>query len=313
MRYNSAIDPPEPQHEPLSGPSPGRPTAPAPASGGRGGLPLGLVQACHPLPTAAVTAFAAAAALAAGLSAGRTALLAAAVLAGQLSVGWCNDYVDRGRDRVAARAEKPIVRGAVPDRVVGATAVTAAAACLPLSLLLGVRPGLVHLVAVASAWSYNLRLKFTPLSPLPYLVSFGLVPPVMVAASLPGSPPVRWPVALATGVLGVSAHFANTVGDERADRRTAVRGLPQRLGPRRSILVSSGALVVGGVLLLVGTRLPAWGAGAGVAGIVIGAAGGVLAGRRRVEGSRAAFRLNLAATALLVLAFLGTGSRLTAG
>jgi len=313
VRYNSAIDRPEPHHEPQPGPQPGPPAAAAHAAASRGGVPLGLVRACHPLPTAAVTVFAATTALAAGLGAGRTALLAAAVLAGQLSVGWCNDYVDRGRDRVAGRAEKPIVRGAVPDRVVGAAAVTAAAACLPLSLLLGVRPGLVHLVAVASAWSYNLRLKFTPLSPLPYLVSFGLVPPVMVAASLPGSPPVRWPVALATGVLGVSAHFANTVGDERADRRTAVRGLPQRLGPRRSILVSSGALVVGGVLLLVGARLPAWGAGAGVTGIVIGAAGGVLAGRRRVEGSRAAFRLNLAATALLVLAFLGTGSRLTAG
>jgi len=260
-----------------------------------------------------VTAFAAATALAAGLGGPRTALLTAAVLAGQLSVGWCNDYADRGRDRVAGRADKPIVGGAVSGRVVGRAAAAAIAVCVPLSLLLGVRPGLVHLAAVASAWSYNLRLKFTRLSPLPYLVSFTLVPPVLVAASLPGSPPVRWPVAAATGVLGVSAHFANTVGDEQADRRTAVRGLPQRLGPRRSILLSSGALVVGGVLLRFGAQLPFWSSLAAGVGIVVGVAGGVLAARRHSEGSRAAFRLNLAATGLLVLAFVGSGSRLTAG
>lgn len=235
------------------------------------------------------------------------------MLTGQLSIGWSNDYVDRGRDRLAGRAAKPIVRGAVPEAVVGGAAAAAVVACVPLSLALGVRPGLVHLVAVAVAWTYNLRLKFTLASPLPYLVSFGLVPPTLVAASLPGAPSVRWPVAVATGVLGVSAHFANTVGDEVADRRTAVRGLPQRIGPRRSILVSSCALVLGGVLLLVGTRLPSWSALAGAAGMLLGAVGGALAVRRGVAGSRAAFRLNLAAAALLVLAFLGSGSRLTSG
>jgi len=274
-------------------------------------VPIGLVDAAHPLPTAAVTTFAAATALAAGLSLGRTALLAVAVLAGQLSIGWCNDYVDRGRDRVAGRVGKPIVRGAVSDRLVGAAMVTAAAACVPLSLLLGLRPGLVHLLAVASAWTYNLRLKFTVLSPLPYFVSFALVPPVLVAASLPGSPALRWPVALATGVLGVSAHFANTVGDEQADQSTAVRGLPQRLGPRRSILASSAALVIGGVLLLLGSRAASWSGVAGAAGMGVGVGGGVLAQRQGATGSRRAFRLNIAAAALLVLAFLGAGSRLT--
>lgn len=269
-----------------------------------------------------MTAFSSATALAAGLSAGRATLLAATVLAGQLSVGWCNDYVDRGRDRVAGRVAKPIVRGAVSGRVVGGAALGALAACVPLSLLLGVRPGLVHLAAVASAWAYNVRLKFTALSPLPYLVSFGLVPPVMVAASLPGSPPVRWPVAVATGVLGVSAHFTNTLGDQEADRRTAVRGLPQRLGPRRSIVVSSGALVAGGALLLLGGRLTAISVLLGAAGMGVGVAGAVLAAgrpaagtgsRRPVADTATAFRLTIAAAALLVLSFLGSGSRLTAG
>src|SRR3954469_12137156 len=66
------------------------------------GLLRGLVLACHPLPTVAVTAFATAYAAAVGLSAGRVALVAVAVLLGQLSIGWCNDWVDAPRD-VAGR------------------------------------------------------------------------------------------------------------------------------------------------------------------------------------------------------------------
>ena len=40
-------------------------------------------------------------------------LVAAAVLAGQLSVGWLNDYLDADRDRAVRRADKPVVTGAL--------------------------------------------------------------------------------------------------------------------------------------------------------------------------------------------------------
>src|ERR671932_339878 len=64
-------------------------------------LARGLVLACHPLPTVAVTAFATAFAAAVGLPAGRVALVALAVLLGQLSIGWGNDWVDAPRDAAA--------------------------------------------------------------------------------------------------------------------------------------------------------------------------------------------------------------------
>ena len=63
----------------------------------------GLVQACHPLPCLAVTAFTTAYAIALGLPPARTLLLAAAALAGQLAVGWTNDRVDAARDTAAGR------------------------------------------------------------------------------------------------------------------------------------------------------------------------------------------------------------------
>ncbi|WP_418607252.1 hypothetical protein [Georgenia sp. SUBG003] len=54
-----------------------------------------LARACHPAPTVAVTVLAGLAAVVAGHTAGGVALVALAVLAGQLTIGWSNDLVDR--------------------------------------------------------------------------------------------------------------------------------------------------------------------------------------------------------------------------
>ena len=76
-----------------------------------------LLRSSHFQPTMAVTGFATALALSAGRGTGAI-LVAAAVLCGQLSVGWSNDYIDRARDRTAARMDKPIVAGSVSARLV---------------------------------------------------------------------------------------------------------------------------------------------------------------------------------------------------
>src|ERR671933_222980 len=89
----------------------------------------GLVLACHPLPTVAVTAFATAFAAAVGLPTGRVGLVGLAVLLGQLSIGWCNDWVDAPRDVAAGRRDKPAATGLVPPRVLGVAAVAALVAC----------------------------------------------------------------------------------------------------------------------------------------------------------------------------------------
>ncbi|NEB37539.1 hypothetical protein G3I54_11485, partial [Streptomyces sp. SID14515] len=63
----------------------------------RRGRVVGLALACHPGPALAVTALACALALGSGLGGPRSALVTAAVLTGQLSVGWCNDAYDARR------------------------------------------------------------------------------------------------------------------------------------------------------------------------------------------------------------------------
>lgn len=150
----------------------------------------GLARACHPGPAVAVTVLVTALTVLAGHGlAGRglagAAAVALAVLTGQLSVGWCNDAVDAARDATAGRTGKPIVAGLVTARTVRAAALTALAACVPLSLACGPLPAAAHLLAVAAAWAYNLWLKGTAASWAPYAIGFGAVP-VFVAAGMPG-------------------------------------------------------------------------------------------------------------------------------
>src|SRR3954469_18127003 len=270
-------------------------------------LVRGLVVACHPLPCLAVTAFVAGWAVSVGLPGGRAVLVAVAVLLGQLSIGWCNHAVDAPRDRLAGRRDKPVPAGLVTPRVLWTAAAVALVACAVASLALGVAAGVVHLVAVASGWAYDLVLKPTPLSPLPYAVSFGLLPAV---ATLAAAPP-HWPPAgvLAGGaLLGMGAHFANTVGDAEHDAATGVRGLPQRIGPTASLRVSAVLVALAAVALVTADRnaggptLALLGAGA-----VLALAGAAVAGRMVGRG-RSAFRLTLAAVALVIAGFLVGGS-----
>ena len=132
-------------------------------------LLAGLVLGCHPGPTLTVTAAVTALAWSAGQRPPRLLWVLLAVLAGQLAVGWCNDARDGERDRRAGRTEKPVVRGWISPVALATAAALAATSAVPLSYLAGgPLGGSAHLVAVASALAYDLWLKATPLSLLPW-------------------------------------------------------------------------------------------------------------------------------------------------
>jgi 4-hydroxybenzoate polyprenyltransferase len=210
-----------------------------------------LLKACHPLPAFAVTALTTVLAAGAGVRGSLLWLLAAAVLSGQLCVGWVNDLVDRDRDRAVGRRDKPLATDALAPRTVARAATTAGVACVPLSLSLGIAAGLCHLIAVAAALAYDVGLKRTVWSWLPYAVAFGLLPVVVwLVAPSDGLPP-PWLVA-AGALLGVGAHGANVLPDYARDRSTGVLGLPQRLDLRILRLGTAGALLVALMLLAFG-------------------------------------------------------------
>lgn len=221
---------------------------------------LALVRACHPAPTVAVTALAAMLAVAAGHPAPTVVLLAAAVLAGQLTVGWSNDLVDADRDVAAARRDKPLVTGELTRPALRRALVVATAGCVALSLAAGLLAGPVHLALVATAWSYNLVLKRTAWSWLPYAVAFGLLPAVAWLALDPPVLPPWWVMGVGA-ILGFGAHLLNALPDLDDDARTGVRGLPHRLGARCSSVLAVVALVAGTAIVVLGPHgpVPWWG------------------------------------------------------
>ena len=212
---------------------------------------VALLGAAHPGPAFAVTLLAGLLAGAVGLGPGRIALVVAAVLTGQLSIGWSNDLIDLARDRAVGREDKPLVDGRVSERTVRIACGLAAIATVPLSLACGWVAGLVHLVCVASGWAYNLGAKSTPWSWLPYAVAFGGLPVFVSLTDNPDQVPPLW-LPIAGALLGVGAHFVNVLPDLADDAATGVRGLPHRLGARRSQVVAAAVLGTAAVVIVVG-------------------------------------------------------------
>lgn len=211
-----------------------------------------LLRAAHFGPTIAVTAVVALLAHSFALTLPQGAVITSAAFLGQLTVGWGNDLVDARRDREVGRRDKPLATGELSSSVVRTCLVLAGVGCVVLSLLAGWRSGLTHLaLGVAFGHLYNLRLKSTPWSWLPYAVAFGALP---VAVRLAGTPPQLPPLWMigAAATLGVAAHFLNTLPDLADDEATGVRGLPHRLGAVRSRLLATALLVLASATTLVG-------------------------------------------------------------
>lgn len=232
--------------------------------------------------------------------------VSAAVLTGQLSVGWLNDALDARRDATVDRRDKPVATGAISGVAVAVAAGVAALLAVILSLLSGLVAGGAHVLALASAWAYDLGVKGTAFSVVPYVVSFGLLPAFIVLGA-PGHP---WPPAwlVATGaLLGSAAHFVNVLPDIDDDLATGVRGLPHRLGARASAVLACALVLLASVVLVAGPPGPA--SPAGLVALPLSVAVLVVGGlRARRPGSRAAFNALLVVAVIDVVLLVVTGA-----
>jgi 4-hydroxybenzoate polyprenyltransferase len=175
--------------------------------------------------------------------------VAIAIFAGQLVVGWSNDFIDAPLDIAAQRTKKPIVSKEINPEQLKRSIVFALVAAVLLSLFspLGLTGTLIHFLGILSATFYNLKLKSTIISPLPYIVSFGALP---WAIYLPaGNQPPLW-LFIDFMLIAVAFHFFNVLKDFQWDINQGVLGLPQRLG-RNSSLIISISLIVSAVLVLI--------------------------------------------------------------
>lgn len=269
-----------------------------------------LARSTHPGPAIAVSAIAVILGLGVGLEPWRVIVLGLAFLANQASVGLSNDWIDADRDRAVGRTDKPVALGQVSARTVRDAAFVTAVVAIALTVPLGWPATVAHAVFIISAWSYNLWLKSTPLSVLPYIVSFGLLP-LVVTLALP-RPALCSPWALvAGGLLGVAAHFANVLPDLEDDKATGVRGLAHRAGARTTGLVIAGALALASASIVLGLGpAPVYAyTGLGLS-LLLAAACAVLVVSGR--STRLIFRLIIAAALLDVVLLALSGARILA-
>lgn len=216
----------------------------------------GLALACHPLPTVAVTAMATALVIAAGNSPRVCVIAAVAVFAGQLTIGWSNDLVDVERDVLAGRPDKPLATGQLSRQVVTRVLASASVVTVIASSLLGWKAAAAQLTVVASGVTYNLGVKSTIWSAVPYAVAFAALPAVATLA-LPESMWPAWWATVSGALIGVAAHFANVLPDLGEDRQTGVRGLPHRLGFTLSAVAATALSSLAAVLSFVAAAHPA--------------------------------------------------------
>jgi 4-hydroxybenzoate polyprenyltransferase len=178
------------------------------------------------------------------------ALFIAAVLCGQLSVGWLNDYVDASLDGSVARSDKPVVAGTLQRSALKLPIAIALILVVPLSFLAaGFMGGLAHISAVASAHVYNLYLSRTIWSWLPYAISFGLLP-LFVAQTASAE---LWPepqMIILFSLVGLIAHLFNALPDIEIDRKAGKGGLAVSLGRQKSRLLAAGLALVAIAVLI---------------------------------------------------------------
>lgn len=279
---------------------------------------VAVMRSSHPGPTLTVTVLAVVLGLAVGLDGSRLVVVAIAVLAGQLAIGWSNDLIDADRDRRVGRSDKPIAQGAVRVPVVRALVVIAGVVGVILPFTLSLAAGLAHLALVASGLAYNAGLKSTPASVVPFVVAFGALPAVVTLSTAPPSGPAPWAIGVGA-VFGIAIHFTNVLPDLADDARTGVVGLPHRLGRARAGLVAFAALAAGAFLSLAGQTLwrgestPGASAALAVAGAsaVVGIAVVGAVAVLRGGSTRLLFRLIMLAALLLVAQLAVGGAALT--
>ena len=172
--------------------------------------------------------------------------VAAAILAGQFVIGWSNDLIDYPLDKAAARQKKPLVSGDLSQSLLKRCIALAVFSALILSLVgpLGIKGTGIHFLGLLSATLYNLRLKRTVLSPLPYIFSFGAMPWAIYEAV--GKLPPTW-IYLGFALFATAFHFLNVLKDLDFDIAQGVLGLPQRIGRKASVTVAT-LLVAAGLI-----------------------------------------------------------------
>lgn len=181
------------------------------------------------------------------------------MLALQSAIGSANDLRDVTRDALAGRA-KPIPTGQVGPRLAFAIAVAGVAIGLALSVLLGPWLLLTAALGLAAGLAYDLALKGTPLSWLPFVVGV----PLLVLFAWFGArtclPPELFVLVGLAALAGASLALTNALADLEHDTAAGVGSVATWLGPQIAWRLAALTSVAGLAAVVVSLATAAGGA-----------------------------------------------------
>jgi 4-hydroxybenzoate polyprenyltransferase len=232
--------------------------------------------------------------------------LALAMLALQAAIGALNDVVDAPRD-AGLKPGKPIPAGLVSPRAGALVAASAAALGVLAATPSGWRTVIVAVAILGIGAAYDLWLKGTPWSWLPFATGIPLLP--VFAWLGTGQPLPTSFVALvpAAGVAGAGLAIGNALVDVERDRAAGVTSIAAHLGVRAAwrlmVALYVTVVAIAAVTALAGDAPPAALGGTFMASAVL-LAGGVRSAAVEPQAREVGWRLQAVGVALLAAGWL---------
>lgn len=177
--------------------------------------------------------------------------IAAIMLMVQISISALNDWADADLDQRAGR-RRPIPLGLVSRGAALTVAVVSAVGAFLLCVLSNLGPIALLIVGLGTAcgWAYDLWLKTTPLSFVPFAIAFPLMP--FWIGLLAGRPLTPLLVLFLGGSpLAVAIHLADAIPDRDRDRAAGLTTLAVSLGTPVGELAAAGLLLGGSLVSLI--------------------------------------------------------------
>jgi 4-hydroxybenzoate polyprenyltransferase len=197
----------------------------------------------HPFPSVLDGLVAAGVATVAGSGAGHAAAIGLSMTLVQLGIGTVNDVVDAEHDR-GRKPNKPVALGIVPGR--RATIVAGLLFVMGLGLATALRPvlGVLTLVVIGIGLAYDLRLKGTSWSWLPFAVGIPILPVDGWLGATGTLDPLFAVIVPAAIAAGAALALANSLVDLERDRAAGASSAATSLGSTWSSRVVMGLLAL---------------------------------------------------------------------
>jgi 4-hydroxybenzoate polyprenyltransferase len=194
---------------------------------------LGWIRLTHPFPSVLDGLVSGAIAAIAGASPDLAVRIGLAMTLLQLGIGTVNDIVDAPRD-AGRKAGKPIPAGLVSPQVAWALAIVVFVVGTTLSAGVSAVTGLLALVVIAIGLAYDLRLKGTAWSWLPFAVGIPILAVFGWVGATGTLDPIFAILVPSAVVAGGALAIGNAVVDVERDREAGVSSVVVAFGLGRA-------------------------------------------------------------------------------